>query len=79
MPVTPHPNESPAYRKQRAELLEAEIALKDQIERVSALRRSLLLDTIVEDPASRTQPARNSPAPPYSASAQMGAHAISIR
>ncbi len=49
MPVTSHPNESPAYRKQRAELLEAEIALEDQIERVAALRRSLPLDTVVAD------------------------------
>ena len=49
MPVTTHPNESPAYRKQRAELLEAEIALKDEIERVAALRRALPLDTTVED------------------------------
>jgi predicted dithiol-disulfide oxidoreductase (DUF899 family) len=49
MPVTPHPNESPAYRKQRAELLEAEIALKDEIERVAALRRTLPLDTVVDD------------------------------
>ena len=49
MPVKPHPNESPAYQKQRAELLEAEIALKDQIERVAAQRRALPLDTVVED------------------------------
>ena len=33
MPVIPHPNESPEYRKQRAELLAAEIELKHQIER----------------------------------------------
>ena len=49
MPVTPHPNESPTYRKQRAELLAAEIALKDEVERVAALRRALPLDTQVED------------------------------
>jgi predicted dithiol-disulfide oxidoreductase (DUF899 family) len=49
MPVKSLPNESPAYRKQRAELLEAEIALKDQIERVAAQRRALPLDTMVED------------------------------
>ena len=49
MPVKPHPNESPAYQKQRAELLEAEIALKDQVERVAALRRGLPADTVVED------------------------------
>ena len=34
-------NESPQHRKRRAELLEAEIALKDQMERVSQLRREL--------------------------------------
>lgn len=49
MPVTSHPNESPAYREQRAELLEAEIALKEEIERVAALRRALPLDTVVDD------------------------------
>lgn len=41
--------QSDGYRTRRAELLEAEIALKDQIERVAALRRSLSLDTVVED------------------------------
>lgn len=34
-------NETPETRKQRAELLEAELALRDQIERVAALRRAL--------------------------------------
>ena len=57
MPVKPHPNESPAYQKQRAELLEAEIALKDQIERVAAQRRALPLDTVVEDYAFEEIPA----------------------
>lgn len=57
MPVKSHPNESPVYGKQRAELLEAEIALKDQIERVAALRRSLPLDTVVEDYAFEEIPA----------------------
>ena len=42
-------NESPEYRKLRAELLEAEIALKDPVERVAALRRGLPADTVVED------------------------------
>ena len=42
-------NESPEYKKLRAELLEAELALRDQIERVAALRRSLPADTVVED------------------------------
>jgi predicted dithiol-disulfide oxidoreductase (DUF899 family) len=49
MPVKPHPAEAPQYRAQRAELLAAEIALKDQIERVAALRRALPLETEVED------------------------------
>lgn len=35
------PNESPAYRKARNELLGAEIALRRQIEAVAALRRAL--------------------------------------
>ena len=48
MPVR-HPNESPEYAKLRAELLEAEIALRDQGERVAALRRTLPLDTVVAD------------------------------
>lgn len=42
------PNESPDYRKQRDELLEAEIALRDQREKVAALRRALPRDTSVE-------------------------------
>src|ERR1700687_3451753 len=37
------------YRKLRDELLEAEIALKDQRERVAALRRKLPLDTVIQD------------------------------
>jgi predicted dithiol-disulfide oxidoreductase (DUF899 family) len=37
------PNESPSYRKSRDELLEAEIALRKQIEEVAALRRKLPL------------------------------------
>jgi predicted dithiol-disulfide oxidoreductase (DUF899 family) len=41
--------ESAAYRKFRDELLEAEIALKDQRERVAALRRKLPLDTAIQD------------------------------
>lgn len=48
--------ESAAYRARRQELLEAEIALKDQIERVAALRRALPLDTVVEDYAFREGP-----------------------
>src|ERR1700682_4349609 len=41
--------ESPAYRKLRDELLAAEVALKDQRERVAALRPSLPLDTDIQD------------------------------
>ena len=35
------PNEAPAYRKKRDELLQAEIELRRQIEQVAALRRAL--------------------------------------
>jgi Bacterial protein of unknown function (DUF899) len=49
MPVRPLENETPEYRKQRAELLEAELALRDQIERVAALRRALPA-TPLDDP-----------------------------
>ena len=45
----PLEKESGAYRKARAELLEAEIALRDQCERVAALRRKLPVETEVED------------------------------
>jgi predicted dithiol-disulfide oxidoreductase (DUF899 family) len=41
--------ESENYRRAREELLEAEIALRDQCERVSALRRKLPLETNVQD------------------------------
>jgi hypothetical protein len=41
--------ESAEYRKLRDELVEAEIALKDQRERVAALRRKLPLDTEIQD------------------------------
>jgi predicted dithiol-disulfide oxidoreductase (DUF899 family) len=40
--------ESAEYRKQRDELLEAEIALKDQVERVAVLRRQLPGGPLVE-------------------------------
>jgi predicted dithiol-disulfide oxidoreductase (DUF899 family) len=43
------PNESEQYRKAREELLEAEIELRDQGERVAALRRRLPLGTAVTD------------------------------
>jgi predicted dithiol-disulfide oxidoreductase (DUF899 family) len=45
----PLEKESEAYRRARAELLEAEIALRDQCERVAALRRKLPVETKVED------------------------------
>ncbi|MBZ5591560.1 MAG: DUF899 family protein [Acidobacteriia bacterium] len=45
----PLANESEAYRRARAELLEAEIALRDQCERVAALRRMLPVETDVDD------------------------------
>jgi predicted dithiol-disulfide oxidoreductase (DUF899 family) len=43
------PNEAPEYAKLRDELLEAEIALRDQVERVALLRRSLPSETEVAD------------------------------
>lgn len=42
-------NESPEYAKLRDELQAAEVALRDQRERVAELRRSLPLDTVVGD------------------------------
>ena len=48
--------ESAVYRARRQELLQAEIALKDQMERVAALRRGLPLDTAVEDYTFREGP-----------------------
>lgn len=41
MPILPLVNESPEARRARAELIEAELALRDQVERVAALRRAL--------------------------------------
>ncbi len=49
-------NESEGYSKARAELLEAEIALRDQRERVAELRRQLPLDSQVEDYLFREGP-----------------------
>jgi predicted dithiol-disulfide oxidoreductase (DUF899 family) len=43
------PQESPAYAKIRDELQAAEVALRDQRERVAALRRTLPRDTPIED------------------------------
>lgn len=45
----PLTKESEAYLKARAELLEAEIALRDQCEQVAALRRKLPIGPEVED------------------------------
>jgi len=42
-------NETPEYRKLRHELLEAEIALKDQREKIAEMRRRLPSDTPVEN------------------------------
>lgn len=41
--------ENPQYRRARAALLEAEIALRDQREKVAAMRRALPLDTPFDD------------------------------
>ncbi len=43
------PNETPAYAALRDELQQAEIALRDQRERVAELRRKLPLDTVIQD------------------------------
>lgn len=43
-----YPNESPEYRKARDELLEAEDALRAQVERVAELRRTLPLGGEIE-------------------------------
>ena len=45
----PLESESEDYRKARAELLEAELELRDQCERVAALRRKLPIETQVQD------------------------------
>ena len=41
MPIRALENETPEAQKARAELLEAELVLRDQVERVAALRRAL--------------------------------------
>ena len=58
------PNESEGYRKIRQELLEAEIALREQTIALAALRRELPLDTEIEDYVLERGPAdldRNEP------------------
>lgn len=49
MPTYQHPNETSEYRQAREQLLEAEIELRNQSERVAELRRALPRDTICED------------------------------
>jgi predicted dithiol-disulfide oxidoreductase (DUF899 family) len=43
-----YPNETPKYRKARDQLLDAEAELRDQLERVAALRRTLPLGGEIE-------------------------------
>lgn len=49
MPLSHHPQSSPEYRKLRQELHAAEVALRDQRERVAELRRALPRETPSED------------------------------
>jgi predicted dithiol-disulfide oxidoreductase (DUF899 family) len=59
------PGESAEYHKSRQELLEAEVALRDQVERVAQLRRALPLGMPMPDYVFREGPAdlsRNDPA-----------------
>lgn len=56
-------HESDEYRERRRELLEAEIALRDQRERVAELRRALPQDTPVEDYALRVLDLANDQGP----------------
>jgi len=49
MPIGRLENESPEYAKIRNELHAAEVALRDQRERVAELRRSLPLDGVIPD------------------------------
>jgi predicted dithiol-disulfide oxidoreductase (DUF899 family) len=57
--------ESDEYRKSRDELLEAEIALRDQCERVAALRRKLPLDNGIRDYVLHEGPADLSQTGPF--------------
>lgn len=50
------PGETDAYRRSRQELFAAEIALRDQIERVAQLRRALPLGLAMPDYVFRTGP-----------------------
>jgi predicted dithiol-disulfide oxidoreductase (DUF899 family) len=49
MTVVRWPDESPEYAKRRDALHEAEVALRDQRERVAELRRQLPADTVIPD------------------------------
>ena len=53
MPVARWPDESPEYAKLRDELHAAEVALRDQRERVAELRRKLPGDAVIEDQTFR--------------------------
>ena len=44
-----YPNETPEYREAREKLLEAEIALRSELEKVAALRRELPLGGVVSE------------------------------
>jgi predicted dithiol-disulfide oxidoreductase (DUF899 family) len=59
-------NESDDYRRAREELLAAEIALREQRERVAALRRQLPLDSLVEDYVFEEGPAELDKDGPFS-------------
>ncbi len=50
------PGESDAYRQGRQELFAAEIALRDQVERVAQMRRALPLGLAMPDYVFRTGP-----------------------
>lgn len=68
------PDESPDYRKLRAELLAAEIALRDQRERVAELRRALPA-TPVQDYLLREAPLAGGPEREVRLSELFGRHA----
>jgi predicted dithiol-disulfide oxidoreductase (DUF899 family) len=61
----PLEKEGEAYQRARAELLEAEIALRDQCERVAALQRKLPVETEVEDYILEEGPAELEKAGPF--------------
>lgn len=55
------PGESAEYRRARAELLVAEIALKSEVERVAAMRRALPVGMPVSEYVFREGPHRSAP------------------